>query len=167
MYDWGDSGNGDNTGNPDHVGIVAYISGNTMKIIEGNISDSVSYRTLSVNGKFIRGYCLPDYASKATEGNTNSNTESNTSNTENSVNTSKVESTVNITLSRLENGAESELVKTLQQLLLAKGYNLPKYGADGEFGSETEKAVIAFQKSKKLTVDGIVGKNTWDRLLKW
>ena len=67
MYDWGDSGKGDNTGTPDHVGIVAYISGNTMKIVEGNISDSVNYRTLSVNGKYIRGYCLPDYASKAGE----------------------------------------------------------------------------------------------------
>ena len=67
MYDWGDSGKGDNTGAPDHVGIVAYISGNTMKIVEGNISDSVNYRTLSVNGKYIRGYCLPDYASKANE----------------------------------------------------------------------------------------------------
>ena len=67
MYDWGDSGSGDNTGAPDHVGIVAFISGNSMKIIEGNISDSVAYRALSVNGKYIRGYCLPDYASKAYE----------------------------------------------------------------------------------------------------
>ena len=65
MYDWGDTGSGDNTGAPDHVGIVAYISGSTMKIIEGNISNSVNYRTLSVNGKYIRGFCLPDYASKA------------------------------------------------------------------------------------------------------
>lgn len=65
MYDWGDSGKGDNTGSPDHVGIVAYISGNTMKIIEGNISDAVNYRTLSVNGKYIRGYCLPNFASKS------------------------------------------------------------------------------------------------------
>lgn len=65
MYDWGDTGQGDNVGHPDHVGIVAYISGTTMKIIEGNISDSVNYRTLSVNGKYIRGYCLPDFASKA------------------------------------------------------------------------------------------------------
>ena len=64
MYDWGDTGSGDNTGAPDHVGIVAYISSNTMKIIEGNISDAVNYRTLSVNGKYIRGYCLPDFASK-------------------------------------------------------------------------------------------------------
>ena len=67
MYDWGDLGNGDNTGSPDHVGIVAYISGNSMKIIEGNISDSVAYRSMSVDGKYIRGYCLPDYASKADE----------------------------------------------------------------------------------------------------
>lgn len=66
MYDWADSGKGDNTGNPDHVGIVAYISGSTMKIIEGNISNSVNYRTLSVNGKYIRGYCLPDYSRKGT-----------------------------------------------------------------------------------------------------
>lgn len=67
MYDWGDSGYGDNTGAPDHTGIVAYISGNTMKIIEGNISNAVNYRTLSVNGRYIRGYCLPDYASKTNE----------------------------------------------------------------------------------------------------
>lgn len=66
MYDWGDTGKGDNTGAPDHVGIVAYISGNTMKIIEGNISNAVNYRTLSVNGKYIRGYCVPDFASEGT-----------------------------------------------------------------------------------------------------
>ena len=65
MYDWDDSGKGDNTGWPDHVGIVTEISGNKMKIIEGNKSDSVSYRTVTVNAKDIRGYCLPNYASKA------------------------------------------------------------------------------------------------------
>ena len=65
MYDWDDSGKGDNTGWPEHVGIVAEVTGSTMKIIEGNKSDSVAYRTVSVNGKDIRGYCLPDYASKA------------------------------------------------------------------------------------------------------
>ena len=67
MYDWDDTGKGDCTGWPEHVGIVESISGNTMKIIEGNMSDSVGNRTLKVNGKYIRGYCLPDYASKATE----------------------------------------------------------------------------------------------------
>ena len=66
MYDWQDSGVGDNTGNPDHVGIVVSVSGDTIRVIEGNISDSVGYRNIKVNGKNIRGYCLPDYASKAT-----------------------------------------------------------------------------------------------------
>ena len=65
MYDWDDNGKGDCTGYPEHVGIVTAVSGNEMTIIEGNKSDSVSYRKLQVNGKFIRGYCLPDYAKKA------------------------------------------------------------------------------------------------------
>ena len=65
MYDWQDNGIGDNTGAPDHVGIVCSVSGNTITVIEGNKSDSVAYRTIQVNGRYIRGYCLPDYASKA------------------------------------------------------------------------------------------------------
>lgn len=67
MYDWDDNGVGDCTGWPEHVGIVVSISGNTMKIIEGNISNAVGYRDLVVNAKYIRGYCVPDYASVATE----------------------------------------------------------------------------------------------------
>ena len=37
---------------------------------------------------------------------------------------------------------------------------------DGIFGSGTEKAVKAFQSEKKIAVDGIVGPNTWNKLLK-
>ncbi len=65
-YDWQDSGAGDNTGTPDHVGIVTKVEGNTITVIEGNAADTVKYRTLAVNGKYIRGFGLPDYASKAT-----------------------------------------------------------------------------------------------------
>lgn len=65
MYDWDDNGKGDCTGYPEHVGIVTAVNGNEITVIEGNKSDSVSYRKLQVNGKFIRGYCLPDYAKKA------------------------------------------------------------------------------------------------------
>ena len=67
MYDWQDNGVGDNTGIPDHVGIVAAVSGKTINIIEGNMNNAVGCRTLTVGGKYIRGYCLPDYASKATK----------------------------------------------------------------------------------------------------
>lgn len=66
MYDWQDTGAGDNRGNPDHVGMVAAVNGTTLTIIEGNNGNAVACRTLQVNGRYIRGYCLPDYASKAT-----------------------------------------------------------------------------------------------------
>ena len=65
MYFWNDNGVGDCVGYPDHVGIVVSVSGNTIKVIEGNKSNSVEYRTLSVNGRYIRGYCIPNYASKS------------------------------------------------------------------------------------------------------
>ena len=66
MYDWDDTGKGDCTGAPEHVGMVVSVSGSSIKVIEGNKSDAVGYRTLAVNGKNIRGYCLPNYVSKAT-----------------------------------------------------------------------------------------------------
>ena len=66
FYDWQDSGVGDNTGAPDHVGIVVAVSGLTLKIIEGNIKNAVGYRTLAVNARYIRGYGVPKYADKGT-----------------------------------------------------------------------------------------------------
>lgn len=65
FYDWQDTGVGDNTGAPDHVGVVEKVVGLTITVIEGNYSDSVKRRTIAVNGRYIRGYGLPDYASKA------------------------------------------------------------------------------------------------------
>lgn len=66
MYDWQDGtnyGTTDNRGAPDHVGFVMSINGNSMTIIEGNKGGMVATRSLKVNGRYIRGYCLPDYAS--------------------------------------------------------------------------------------------------------
>ena len=40
------------------------------------------------------------------------------------------------------------------------GYALPKYGADSEFGAETEKALLAFQKKAGLEADGKYGDKT-------
>ena len=58
----------------------------------------------------------------------------------------------------LRRGAEGDLVEELQAILNAKyGFSLD---VDGSFGANTEAAVKAFQKSKGLTVDGIVGSKT-------
>jgi peptidoglycan hydrolase-like protein with peptidoglycan-binding domain len=48
--------------------------------------------------------------------------------------------------------------------LIQKGYDCGSFGADGQFGTATEKAVRAFQKDHGLTVDGVIGKNTWAAL---
>ena len=60
----------------------------------------------------------------------------------------------------LKKGMKGEDVKELQKLLMKKGYTLAKYGADGSFGTETDRAVRRVQVDKKLKVDGIAGKNT-------
>lgn len=53
----------------------------------------------------------------------------------------------------LKKGSKGESVRTLQEFL--------KITVDGDFGSKTESAVKAYQKKNGLTVDGIVGRNTW------
>lgn len=62
-------------------------------------------------------------------------------------------------------GAKGNITKLIQKRLLSLGYKLPKWGADGGFGSETVDAVKAFQADKGLSVDGVVGQNTWRKLL--
>ena len=78
LYDWDDSGSGDNTGTPDHIGIVEKVSGNTITIIEGNKGDAVARRTIQVNGVTIRGYGVPKYdGSGASSGSSGSSSSSN------------------------------------------------------------------------------------------
>lgn len=57
----------------------------------------------------------------------------------------------------LKKGSKGEDVKTLQRLL-----NVTP--VDGDFGPKTDAAVKAFQKSKGLYPDGIVGNKTWEAL---
>lgn len=66
LYDWQDNGRGDNTGSPDHIGIVEVRQSGSVTVIEGNYSNAVKRRTLAVGGKYIRGYICPNFASKAT-----------------------------------------------------------------------------------------------------
>lgn len=61
FFDWDDNGNGNNTGYPEHVGIVEKVTEKTITVIEGNKDNSVSRRKIAVNGKYIRGYGVPKY----------------------------------------------------------------------------------------------------------
>lgn len=64
----------------------------------------------------------------------------------------------------LKRGSKGEYVRMAQTLLFEKGYDLGKYGIDGDFGQATEKAVLAFQKDNGLKQDGIIGEMTWNAL---
>lgn len=63
LYDWDDNGIGDNTGNPDHVGTVTYVNRDSgyMVVTEGNYGNEVKKRTISLNGRYIRGFITPKY----------------------------------------------------------------------------------------------------------
>lgn len=63
LYDWQDTGIGDNTGNPDHVGTVIEVHKDSGYIVveEGNYGKAVKKRTISINGRFIRGFITPKY----------------------------------------------------------------------------------------------------------
>ncbi|CAI2766906.1 eCIS core domain-containing protein [Flavobacterium collinsii] len=67
-------------------------------------------------------------------------------------------------LDYLATGSKGEPVQKVQSGLIDLGYQLPKFGADGDFGSETRAAVFKFQSDNGLSYDGIVGVQTIGRL---
>ena len=141
-------GNRDDSGSGKHIGIVTKVTSSTVYTIEGNTTKSgfsanggmVAAKSYSRTNSNIAGYCSIDYDDKEKE-------------------------TVEVTVETLKKGSKGDNVKALQILLIGYGFNCGKYGTDGDFGSDTDEAVKAYQKKKGLSVDGIVGKNTWNKLL--
>ena len=136
-----------------HTGLVYKVDNQYVYTIEGNTSGGSEVisngggcckkKYLLTNSR-IAGYGRPNYDEKTSIGG----------------------NMVNIELPILKSGAKSGYVKTLQQILISNGYDLGKYGADGDFGSKTLTAVKKYQTSNKLTSDGIVGQKTWESILK-
>ena len=176
MYDWQDNGIGDNVGSADHVGLVAAINGTRLTIIEGNKNESVSYRSINANGKCIRGYCLPDYASKASKPVeiVSTSTYSKAAFVRDiqkafgaTVDGIAGPETLNstITLSAILN-RKHEAIRAVQRRLATLGYTSVGK-VDGIAGIKFTKAVKEFQKNNGCEVDGEItarGK-TWKKLL--
>lgn len=138
IYDWGDSGKGDNIGEPDHVGLVSNVSRSAFAVIEGNMGSShtCGTRTMQINGRYIRGFISPKYKDLI-----------------------KVEY-VNcyVGLPILHKGDIGTYVKVLQALLNGAGYDCGEI--DGSFGPATEAQV------KKIKATGVVDSNVWVTLFK-
>lgn len=64
----------------------------------------------------------------------------------------------------IRKGNRGQDVKDIQKMLNSRGYDCGT--TDGIFGKNTEKAVRSFQKDNNLVIDGIVGKNTLEKLTK-
>lgn len=62
LYDWQDSGKGDNHGSPDHIGLVTSVVAGFMNVLEGNKHNKVGTRKVRINGRYIRGFVLPKYS---------------------------------------------------------------------------------------------------------
>lgn len=148
FYDWDDGADyaiTDDTGKPEHVGIVINVVNQVITVIEGNKNDKVDTRLVNCNGRYIRGYGLPDYSSKATP---------------------EVKPTPKPAVKKcpyaeptkdLRRGSKGNGVRWVQWHLNHAG---EKLAVDGSFGVLTKAAVLRFQKKQKLVQDGIVGAKT-------
>jgi Putative peptidoglycan-binding domain-containing protein len=149
FYDWQDGkdfATTDNLGAPDHVGIVTGAADGIISVIEGNKNDAVAFRTVAVNGRYIRGFGLPDYSSRATP----------------EVKPSpkpKAKCPFPEPKFLIRYGSTGDGVRWVQWHLNFSGTGA-KLKVDGSFGVLTKAAVISFQKRKGLQPDGIVGSKT-------
>ena len=135
-----------------HTGIVVAVSATSVTTIEGNTSagttvipngGGVFEKTYAINHSRIAGYGRPNYGTQ--------------------------EGGYTVTLKEIQNGSQGNDVLLLQEIFRAREFDKKVIGEslalDREFGSKTEKVVRQYQKERNLSVDGIVGNNTWKDLL--
>jgi peptidoglycan hydrolase-like protein with peptidoglycan-binding domain len=131
FYDWAGSRS---IGAIDHVGFVEAVhSDGTFTTIEGNLGDRCQRVRRSM--AYVVGFGYPNYDGSGKPPATS----------------------VDEILRRGEVGPK---VLVLQRNLLKLGHKLPRFGADGDFGAETETAVKRFQHDHGLTEDGEYGPKT-------
>ncbi len=70
--------------------------------------------------------------------------------------------TLSVPTTTLWRGASGREVRLLQTKLAEAGFGAGRI--DGDFGPRTRQAVMRFQRAHRLTVDGIVGADTWQTL---
>ena len=153
-------------GEVSHTGLVVGVSDSVITTIEGNTSDGVYKRTYNRGDGRIYGYGIPNYA---LAGDTDETDDTPAAPVEESPVTTPA-TTPTSTASRasykldfplVKKGDSGDLVETIQALLQYHGYNLGRWGCDGDFGNDTEKAVKEYQTQHYLEADGEVGGMTF------
>ena len=138
-------------GGINHTGIVVSVEGGSVHTVEGNSSDKVAERVYSVNDSKIAGYGRPlwtvvegeDISAPAEDGKK-----------------ADEQRTYKLTMPYLQVGSFGDAVWTVQTLLQAHNISCGSYGADMDFGADTEQAVREFQRKHGLRADGVIGPET-------
>jgi hypothetical protein len=138
----------------------------------------VSKQNMTVHRWFANKSCPGDYLYNkhsyiATEVNKLIGSTSTTTNTTTTAKSEVVK--VKVNMQKIYKGNSSNRkgqVMTVQRILNElkdgagyRGKDGKKLEVDGDFGTNTDYAVRAYQKAHKLEVDGVVGQNTWNALL--
>lgn len=132
-------------GSESHTGIVIAVNDYSVTTVEGNSGNAVKQHTYNKTDSNIAGYGHPKYETEP-------------------INAGTTYPGTWPTLPKrgyFQRGDKGINVVRLQQFL--QWYDptyLPKFGADGDFGSETKCAVISFQARESLTQDGLFGKKS-------
>lgn len=143
----------DSAGDVSHTGIVYKTDDTYVYTVEGNTSTAsgvvgngggVWCKQYVLKDKRIYGYGRPAYGEE--------------------VKTSK-KGDFTVEMRVLKNGCSGSDVRALQILLTGNGWDGGTWGADGNFGKQTEAAVIAYQKKNNLQVDGMAGPETMRSIL--
>ena len=152
-------------GDVSHTGIVYNMDSSKVYTIEGNTSGAsgvvangggVCKKSYALNYSRIYGYGRPAYDAEGVVDEPVETAPAAPATTS----TKKVSG-----ISTVKKGSEGKTVKALQTLLIGYGYSCGSCGADGDFGSATQKAVTSYQKANGLEDDGVVGPLTWAKLL--
>ena len=133
-------------GNEQHTGIVISVSATKITTVEGNSNNEVRKRVYAIGDVNIAGFGYPRYDSNNT-----------------TVTRKGFPGTFPTLPARgyFQKGDKGVNVKRMQEFLKWYDNNfLPRYGADGDFGSETRSAVLAFQQRENLKQDGLFGKHS-------
>lgn len=142
-----------------HTGVVYDVDDTYVYTIEGNTSPSsgvvdnggeVCRKRYRLGAPYITGYGRPYYDGVQTPENKGDEIP---------------EQEDEVKLPMIQRGSVGSAVKSAQILLNGYGFDVGVYGADGDFGSDTEAATIAYQRANDLDADGIIGPMTWSKLL--
>ena len=153
FYDW----DGDRVS--DHVGLVTTLEGEQLTVVEGNKSDAVGLRRISLDSPHICGYGQPAYAAAAED------EAAPERGPETPEQAAAPAADVTLRLPSLSSGCTGETVRAAQLLLIGRGCRCGPCGADGDFGPGTKGGVLSYQRGHRLAADGVIGRATWASLL--